>query len=161
MKSVIEEAWEGRASLNPANAPRALRDALEEAIAGLDAGRLRVAEKTSAGWITHQWIKKAVLLSFRLEDNQVIEGGQARYFDKVPSKFAAALPLIRDPLKTERPEGGFYLWMRTPVDDGEFARRLHQQYNVLVLPGSFLAREAHAVNPGQGFVRIALVAAPH
>ena len=87
MKNIIEEAWENRASLGPANAPKALRDAVEEVIAGLDAGSLRVAEKQNGAWITHQWIKKAVLLSFRLEDNRVMEGGATRYFDKVPSKF--------------------------------------------------------------------------
>ncbi|HEY2337180.1 MAG TPA: 2,3,4,5-tetrahydropyridine-2,6-dicarboxylate N-succinyltransferase [Burkholderiales bacterium] len=80
-KQTIEEAWEGRASLKPTPA---LRDAVEEVIAGLDSGRLRVAEKTGGQWTTHQWIKKAVLLSFRLQDNKVMEG---RYYDKVPSKF--------------------------------------------------------------------------
>ena len=89
MKKIIEEAWENRTSMTPANAPRALRDAVEQVIAGLDAGRLRVAEKTDGAWVTHQWIKKAVLLSFRLEDNRVIEGGATRYFDKVPSKFTS------------------------------------------------------------------------
>jgi N-succinyldiaminopimelate aminotransferase len=75
------------------------------------------------------------------------------------AKFAAALPLLAgSSLKAEMPEGAFYLWLRTPVDDGEFARRLHEQYNVLVLPGSFLAREAHGTNPGKNHVRIALVA---
>jgi 2,3,4,5-tetrahydropyridine-2-carboxylate N-succinyltransferase len=88
MKKVIEEAWENRSSLSPANAPRALREAVDEVIAGLDAGRLRVAEKTAGEWVTHQWIKKAVLLSFRLEDNRIMEGGATRYFDKVPAKFA-------------------------------------------------------------------------
>ncbi|HUQ73423.1 MAG TPA: 2,3,4,5-tetrahydropyridine-2,6-dicarboxylate N-succinyltransferase [Burkholderiales bacterium] len=88
-KETIDQAWEQRASLNPGNAPRALRDAVEEVIAGLDAGRLRVAEKTGGQWITHQWIKKAVLLSFRLEDNRVMEGGASRYYDKVPSKFTS------------------------------------------------------------------------
>ncbi|MBC7803572.1 MAG: succinyldiaminopimelate transaminase [Candidatus Parcubacteria bacterium] len=73
-------------------------------------------------------------------------------------KFAAVLPLIHEPLKTEKPDGGFYLWIRTPVDDGEFARGLQRDYNVLVLPGSFLAREAHGENPGKNHVRIALVA---
>jgi 2,3,4,5-tetrahydropyridine-2-carboxylate N-succinyltransferase len=87
MKDIIEKAWEERSSLNPANAPRPLREAVDEAIAGLDAGRLRVAEKSSGEWVTHQWIKKAVLLSFRLEDNRVMPGGATRYFDKVPSKF--------------------------------------------------------------------------
>jgi 2,3,4,5-tetrahydropyridine-2-carboxylate N-succinyltransferase len=88
MNSVIEQAWEDRAALSPGNAPRELREAVEEVIAGLDAGRLRVAEKTASGWVTHQWIKKAVLLSFRLEDNRVMEGGATRYYDKVPSKFS-------------------------------------------------------------------------
>ncbi len=74
------------------------------------------------------------------------------------AKYAAVLPLIQDPLKTERPEGGFYLWIRTPIDDGEFARALQRDYNVLVLPGSFLARDAHGENPGKSHVRVALVA---
>jgi len=86
-RDAIDAAWEQRASLNPGNAPRALREAVEEVIAGLDGGRLRVAEKRGGEWITHQWIKKAVLLSFRLEDNRVIEGGATRYYDKVASKF--------------------------------------------------------------------------
>ena len=87
MNKFIDEAWENRATLGAASAPRELRQAVEEVIAGLDAGRLRVAEKRGKEWITHQWIKKAVLLSFRLEDNRVMEGGATRYFDKVPSKF--------------------------------------------------------------------------
>jgi N-succinyldiaminopimelate aminotransferase len=73
-------------------------------------------------------------------------------------KYAAVLPVIRKHLKTEQPAGGFYLWVETPGDDGVFARELHRQYNVLVLPGSFLARDAHGVNPGKNHVRIALVA---
>jgi len=74
-------------------------------------------------------------------------------------KYSRVLPLLEKcTLKTERPEGGFYLWARTPGDDGIFARELHRQYNVLVLPGSFLAREAHGTNPGENHVRIALVA---
>jgi N-succinyldiaminopimelate aminotransferase len=75
------------------------------------------------------------------------------------AKFSAVLPLLEKSLfKAEKPEGGFYLWLRTPIDDGEFARRLHEQYNVLVLPGSFLAREAGGANPGRNHVRVALVA---
>jgi len=73
-------------------------------------------------------------------------------------KFKAALPLIQNPLKAEMPEGGFYLWLRTPIDDAEFVRRLHHEYNVLVLPGSYLARDAGGGNPGKNHVRIALVA---
>jgi N-succinyldiaminopimelate aminotransferase len=72
-------------------------------------------------------------------------------------KFDRVLPMVRAPLAAERPEGGFYVWLRTPIDDAEFARRLHGQYNVLVLPGSFLARTVRGVNPGANHVRIALV----
>jgi 2,3,4,5-tetrahydropyridine-2-carboxylate N-succinyltransferase len=86
-QKTIDEAWENRSTVNPANAPRALREAVEHVVAGLDAGRLRVAEKSGGKWVTHQWIKKAVLLSFRLADNRVIEGGGTRYYDKVPGKF--------------------------------------------------------------------------
>ncbi len=89
MKNVIEEAWENRTAIGPANAPKNLRAAVDEVIAGLDAGKLRVAEKSGGDWITHQWIKKAVLLSFRLEDNRVMEGGATRYYDKVSSKFSS------------------------------------------------------------------------
>jgi N-succinyldiaminopimelate aminotransferase len=56
------------------------------------------------------------------------------------------------------PEGGFYLWMPTPIDDAEFVRRLHAEYNVLGLPGSYLARDANGKNPGRHHVRLALVA---
>jgi 2,3,4,5-tetrahydropyridine-2,6-dicarboxylate N-succinyltransferase len=87
-QKTIDEAWEGRAGINPSNAPKPLRDAVEHVIAGLDAGTLRVCEKKAGEWITHQWIKKAVLLSFRLEDNRVMDGGATRYFDKVQSKFS-------------------------------------------------------------------------
>jgi len=72
-------------------------------------------------------------------------------------KYRAALPRVRAPLRTEMPDGGFYLWIRTPIDDAEFARRLHAQYNVLVLPGSFLARNTPSGNPGASHVRVALV----
>src|SRR5260370_4503691 len=88
-QKIIDEAWETGALINPTGAGRVLRDAVEHAIAGLDAGRLRVAEKTAGKWITHQWLKKAVLLSFRLEDNRVIDGGATRYYDKVASEFAS------------------------------------------------------------------------
>jgi N-succinyldiaminopimelate aminotransferase len=73
-------------------------------------------------------------------------------------KYAATLPLIQSPLRTEKPDGGFYLWIETPIADTEFARRLHEQYNVMVLPGSFLARDAHGANPGKNRLRVALVA---
>jgi 2,3,4,5-tetrahydropyridine-2,6-dicarboxylate N-succinyltransferase len=86
---IIDQAWEDRASLSPAKAPQALRGAIETALAGLDAGTLRVAEKRGGAWVTHQWLKKAVLLSFRLADNRVMPGGATQYYDKVPAKFAA------------------------------------------------------------------------
>jgi 2,3,4,5-tetrahydropyridine-2-carboxylate N-succinyltransferase len=88
-QGIIEQAWEERADLAPGKAPRALLEAVEFALAGLDAGRLRVAQKRGGEWITHQWLKKAVLLSFRLEDNRVMPGGATNYYDKVPSKFAS------------------------------------------------------------------------
>lgn len=72
-------------------------------------------------------------------------------------KYRSVMPLVQAPLETYLPEGGFYLWMRTPIDDCEFARLLHRAYNVLVLPGSYLARDAQGENPGRRFVRIALV----
>ena len=74
------------------------------------------------------------------------------------AKFDTALGMLKAPLSAYRPDGAFYLWMRTPVDDTEFARGLQRDYNVLVLPGSFLARDAHGENPGKNHVRIALVA---
>jgi 2,3,4,5-tetrahydropyridine-2-carboxylate N-succinyltransferase len=88
-RSTIEHAWEGRAQLDSSSASEALRAAIEEVISGLDAGRLRVAEKKNGAWITHQWVKKAVLLSFRLEDNRLLPGGSTNYYDKVPAKFAS------------------------------------------------------------------------
>lgn len=88
-QQIIDKAWEERANLGPGTTSAELKRAVEHAIAGLDSGRLRVAEKREGAWVTHQWLKKAVLLSFRLEDNRVIEGGGTRYFDKVPAKYGA------------------------------------------------------------------------
>jgi 2,3,4,5-tetrahydropyridine-2-carboxylate N-succinyltransferase len=86
-RSTIERAWEDRANLNPASAPADVRAAIEHALAGLDSGRLRVAEKSPSGWVTHQWLKMAVLLSFRIEENRLVEGASTRYYDKVAGKF--------------------------------------------------------------------------
>ena len=90
-QEAIEQAWEQRSQLNSESAPQALRDAVDQALAQLDAGRLRVAEKREGAWIVHQWLKKAVLLSFRLQNNRVL--GQPadtalRFYDKVDTKFA-------------------------------------------------------------------------
>jgi 2,3,4,5-tetrahydropyridine-2-carboxylate N-succinyltransferase len=88
LESTIDAAFDGRASLTPANVEPALARALDEIIAGLNAGRLRVAEKRGDTWITHQWIKKAVLLYFRTHDNQVMPAsGRDAWFDKVPLRF--------------------------------------------------------------------------
>ena len=72
-------------------------------------------------------------------------------------KYRQALPLLRGPLEAYRPDGGFYLWMRVPIEDAEFTRRLQRDYNVLVLPGSYLGREIDGINPGRNYVRLALV----
>ncbi len=85
----IESAWEQRQSISAQNVADALRDDVLEVLQQLDKGQLRVAEPTPSGWIVHQWLKKAVLLSFRMFDNQVMANGQdLQYFDKVPCKFA-------------------------------------------------------------------------
>jgi len=89
VRKIIDQAWEDRASLSPSSAPPEVRDAVERVISGLDAGTLRVCEKFDGVWTTHQWIKKAVLISFRLADNAVTGGAGTQYYDKVPSKFAA------------------------------------------------------------------------
>jgi 2,3,4,5-tetrahydropyridine-2-carboxylate N-succinyltransferase len=88
-QEIIDQAWENRASLSPSSAEPRLRAAVDAVIAALDRGELRVAEKIDGRWQTHQWIKKAVLLSFRLQDNQVMPGGSTQYYDKVPTKFGA------------------------------------------------------------------------
>src|SRR6187551_1512096 len=95
LESAVESAWEARASLSPQNAPAAAREAVGRVIDDLDRGRLRVAEKRDGVWITHQWIKKAVLLSFRLADNAPMRFGRHAqsaepfaFYDKVPTKFA-------------------------------------------------------------------------
>jgi len=89
LQKIIEDAFERRADITPRNADAKVKDAVMSVIDMLDKGQLRVAERTDGqNWTTHQWIKKAVLLSFRLEDNAFIKGGFTNYFDKVPSKFA-------------------------------------------------------------------------
>ena len=88
LQSLIDEAWEHRTEYSPGTAPAKVGEAVELILNDLDVGKLRVAEKIDGAWVTHQWIKKAVLLSFRLEDNRLLDGGPMRYFDKVPTKFA-------------------------------------------------------------------------
>jgi len=93
LQNIIDTAWEQRADFSPSNAPAELREAVAHVLAGLDAGTLRVAQKEGAEWIVNQWIKKAVLLSFRLENNIPMGsaaglGGSLQFYDKVPTKFA-------------------------------------------------------------------------
>ena len=89
LAATIDAAWEARASLEPSNAAE-LRAAVDEVIAGLDAGALRVAERQAVGeWRVNQWVKKAVLLSFRLNENRSMRSGDLQFFDKVPTKHGA------------------------------------------------------------------------
>jgi len=88
LEQTINEAWEQRATLSPASAPAAVREAVDHAIAELNTGRVRVAAKVDGQWVTHQWLKKAVLLSFRLNDNRLIHAGELGFFDKVQPKFS-------------------------------------------------------------------------
>lgn len=86
-QELIESAWENRADISPSSASAELRDAVTATINDLDQGRARVAEKIDGDWVVHQWLKKAVLLSFRLHDNAPIQAGQLQFYDKVPTKF--------------------------------------------------------------------------
>ncbi len=89
LQSIIEQAWENRAALSPTAAPDDIRRAVDDTIGLIDAGTLRVAEKKGGAWQTNEWAKKAVLLSFRLQDNVVMQDGYTRYYDKVVPKFAS------------------------------------------------------------------------
>jgi 2,3,4,5-tetrahydropyridine-2-carboxylate N-succinyltransferase len=89
MKDIIETAFEDRAHITPDSAPQEVREAVAEAIHLLDLGKARVAERKGVGkWEVNEWLKKAVLLSFRLEGNTVMQAGYTQFYDKVPSKFA-------------------------------------------------------------------------
>ena len=91
LQTIIDQAWDNRANLSPSSAPQDVRDAVSQVLAGLNDGSIRVAERQSVGqWHVNQWVKKAVLISFRLEDNQVMSSGPGypQFYDKVPTKFA-------------------------------------------------------------------------
>ena len=131
LSETIDAAWERRAELSPAAAPPAVRDAVEHAIAELDAGRARVAEKIDGQWITQQWLKKAVLLSFRLRDNRIVPSPGAatpggprlpQYFDKVPTKF-------EDYTEADFAAGGFRVVPTAVVRRGAFIAS-----NVVLMP---------------------------
>jgi len=89
LQTLIDNAWEERTNFSPKSAPADVRQAVADVLEQLNAGSLRVAQKDSGQWVVNQWVKKAVLLSFRLEDNVAIPGGGGmQFYDKVPTKFA-------------------------------------------------------------------------
>ncbi|MBA4742799.1 MAG: 2,3,4,5-tetrahydropyridine-2,6-dicarboxylate N-succinyltransferase [Azoarcus sp.] len=122
LQKIIDDAFEARANLSPSSAPSEVRDAVAKVIAGLDAGTLRVAEKRDGQWVVNQWVKKAVLISFRLADNQPMPGGSTQYFDKVPTKFADYTP-------EQFREGGFRVVPPAVARRGSFIGR-----NVVMMP---------------------------
>ena len=119
-----------------------------------DAGLLKkfLLYRTYHGSAMSIAVQKASVAAWN--DEEHVRDNRRLYADK----FNAVLPLVKAPLEAARPDGGFYLWLRTPIDDAEFVRRLHHEYNVLMLPGSYLGREVRGENPGRNHVRIALVA---
>lgn len=88
LKSIIETAFEQRADITPKTVSAEVKQAVEQVLSMLDNGSARVAEKITGEWVVHQWLKKAVLLSFRINDNEVMDGAENRFFDKVPMKYA-------------------------------------------------------------------------
>jgi 2,3,4,5-tetrahydropyridine-2-carboxylate N-succinyltransferase len=87
-QTIIVEAFERRAEITPRSVETRVRDAVQDTIERLDRGELRVAERHDGDWVVNDWVKKAVLLSFRIEDNWFMKGGFTNYYDKVPSKYA-------------------------------------------------------------------------
>jgi 2,3,4,5-tetrahydropyridine-2-carboxylate N-succinyltransferase len=122
LQQIIETNFERRAEITPRNADAQLKEAVDSVITQLDQGKLRVAEKIAGQWVTHQWLKKAVLLSFRLEDNAFIKGGFTNYYDKVPSKFA-------DYNSRDFREGGFRVVPPAAARRGAFIGK-----NVVLMP---------------------------
>ena len=114
-QSIIETAFEDRANINPGNASAEIKATVAAVLADLDSGTLRVASRIgdSQQWETHQWLKKAVLLSFRLDDNVLLDGGCTKYFDKVPPKFA-------DYTEEDFKAGGFRVVPNAIVRRGSF-----------------------------------------
>ncbi|MBX9894456.1 MULTISPECIES: 2,3,4,5-tetrahydropyridine-2,6-dicarboxylate N-succinyltransferase [unclassified Nitrosomonas] len=122
LQTIIEEAFDRRAEITPRNVDASLKEAIAQVLSMLDNGKLRVAEKIADNWVTHQWIKKAVLLSFRIEDNSFIKGGFSNYYDKVPSKFA-------DYSSRDFRDGGFRVVPPAAVRKGAFIAS-----NVVLMP---------------------------
>jgi 2,3,4,5-tetrahydropyridine-2-carboxylate N-succinyltransferase len=115
LQQIIEAAFEDRANINPANASAEIKDAVASVLADLDTGKLRVASRIgdSQDWETHQWLKKAVLLSFRLQDNVLMSDSVTKYYDKVPPKFA-------DYTEEDFKAGGFRVVPNAIVRRGSF-----------------------------------------
>ena len=89
LQNILDAAWEDRANISVKSASKEVSEAVEHVISQLNSGKLRVATRDGVGqWTTHQWIKKAVLLSFRLKDNEIVKAGDLGFYDKVPTKFA-------------------------------------------------------------------------
>jgi len=88
LQDIIDQAFEDRAAISPSSVSAEIKEAVETAIELLDSGKARVAEKIDDQWVVNQWLKKAVLLSFAIRDNELMPGGETNYFDKVQSKFA-------------------------------------------------------------------------
>jgi 2,3,4,5-tetrahydropyridine-2-carboxylate N-succinyltransferase len=122
LQKVIEAAFERRAEINPNTATAEVRSAVGEVIAGLNSGRLRVAEKKGDGYVVNEWIKKATLLSFRLRDAEIMQGGYTHYFDKLDSKFARYS-------QADFAAGGYRVVPPATVRDGAYIAK-----NVILMP---------------------------
>jgi 2,3,4,5-tetrahydropyridine-2-carboxylate N-succinyltransferase len=123
LQQLLDQAWEDRANISSKSAPAAVREAVAHVLEQLDAGTLRVAEKVNGSWSVNQWIKKAVLLSFRLQDNVVMPaGGGLQFYDKVPTKFA-------DYTEEDFIKGGFRVVPPAVARRGSFIAR-----NVVLMP---------------------------
>ena len=122
LQQIIDPAFERRTDITPRTVDAKLKEAVTTVIEHLDQGKLRVAEKINGQWVTHQWIKKAVLLSFRMDDNGFVKGGFTNYYDKVPSKFA-------DYNSKDFRDGGFRVVPPAAARKGAFIAR-----NVVLMP---------------------------
>ncbi|MBC7202177.1 MAG: 2,3,4,5-tetrahydropyridine-2,6-dicarboxylate N-succinyltransferase [Pusillimonas sp.] len=122
LQNIIEQAWENRADISPTTAGTAVREAVADTLAKLDEGTLRVAEKKDNNWVVHQWVKKAVLLSFRLENNHIIGQAPIQYYDKVGLKFA-------DCTEADFAKGGFRVVPPAVARKGSFIGK-----NVVLMP---------------------------
>ncbi|UCV21313.1 2,3,4,5-tetrahydropyridine-2,6-dicarboxylate N-succinyltransferase [Ferribacterium limneticum] len=121
LQAIIEELWERRTELSPQSPPDTIA-AINQVVGMLDSGTLRVAEKINGDWVTHQWAKKAVLLSFRVRDNRVQESGDVRFYDKVDTKFEGWS-------EEQFRQGGFRVVPGTIVRKGSFVAK-----NAVLMP---------------------------